>query len=280
MMICGDVIRPALPWMLTRTHRYLASVMAEVRDPDGFARLHQLAAAGPASSRKDAQIAATRIATLLAWKGGRIGDITVGDCVELVGHGHPPEDASATIRAFGLALGQLSIEELVDRYRIRCQPVRDVIVDYLRERQPSLDFASLDAISRTLAGLFWARVEVLAPGIDSLRLPPAVARAWKDDLKVKKRTVVGPDGKSVEVSSPRLNARTNSCASERSTSTSRNGRRSNRPAGAMGRALSDRRRRDPQGKGTQETQSPDGSAHPREAARPPRPGQHHRPAAP
>ncbi|WP_244205207.1 site-specific integrase [Streptomyces bobili] len=96
---------------------------------------------------------------------------------------------------------------LVDRYRIRCQPVRDLIVDYLRERQPSLDFASLDAISRTLAGLFWARIEALAPGIDTLRLPPAVARAWKDDLKVKKRTVVGPDGKSVEVSSPRLNAK-------------------------------------------------------------------------
>jgi hypothetical protein len=84
MLICGDVIRPGLPWMLTRTHRYLASVMAEIRDPDGFARLHQLAAEGPASSRKDAQIAATRIATLLACKGGRIADIPVGDCVELV----------------------------------------------------------------------------------------------------------------------------------------------------------------------------------------------------
>ena len=32
----------------------------------------------------DAQIAATRIATLLACKGGRIDEITVGDCVELV----------------------------------------------------------------------------------------------------------------------------------------------------------------------------------------------------
>jgi len=74
----------------------------------------------------------------------------VGDCVELVdtqcrvharsgqkkvdfylrlrAMGIFPEDAPATIRAFGLALGQLSIEELVDRYRIRCQPVCDVIV--------------------------------------------------------------------------------------------------------------------------------------------------------
>ena len=163
--------------------------MAQVRDPDGFARLHQLAEPGRASSRKDAQIAATRIATLVACKGGSIRNITVGDCVELVDTqrqvharggqkkvdfyqrlralGTFPEDAPATIRAFGLALGQLSIEELVDRYRLQCRPVRNLIVDYLRERQASLDFASLDAISRTLAGLFWARIEALAPGTDS-----------------------------------------------------------------------------------------------------------------
>ncbi|MEU3601910.1 site-specific integrase [Streptomyces sp. NPDC006798] len=260
--------------MLTRTHRHLASVMAQVRDPDGFARLHQLAAAGPASSRKDAQIAATRIATLPACEGGRIGDITVGDCVELVdtqrrvharggqkkvdfylrlrAMGIFPEDAPATIRAFGFALGQLSIEELVDRYQIRCQPVRDVIVDYLRERQPSLDFASLDAISRTLAGLFWARIEALAPGIDSLRLPPAVARSWKDDLKVKKRTVVGPDGKSAEVTSPRLNAKDELMRVRAFYLDIAMGGRGTGPLGAMGRALSDQRRRDPQGKGTQE----------------------------
>lgn len=143
--------------MLTRTHRYLASAMAQLRDPDGFTRLHQLAESGPANSRKDAQIAATRIATLLACKGGLIRDITVGDCVELIDAqrrvharggqkkvdfylrlrtlGIFPEDAPATIRAFGLALGQLSIEELVDRYRIQCRPVRDLIVDYLSGRR-------------------------------------------------------------------------------------------------------------------------------------------------
>ena len=41
MLICGDVIRPGLAWMLTRTHRYLALVMAETRDPAGFARLRK-----------------------------------------------------------------------------------------------------------------------------------------------------------------------------------------------------------------------------------------------
>jgi hypothetical protein len=228
MLVCGDVIRPGLAWMLTRTHRYLASTMAQTRDPTGFARLRQLAADGPASARMDAQIAETRIATVLACKGGRIEDIVVGDCVELVDTqrqvharggqkkvdfylrlralGIFPPDAPPTIRAFGLAGGQLSVEELVDRYRLRCTPVRDLIVDYLRERQPALDFASLDAISRTLAGLFWAGIESIAPGIDTIRLPPELARQWKENLATKTRTITTPDGRRVETSSPRLNA--------------------------------------------------------------------------
>ena len=229
MLICGDVVRPGLPWMLTRTHRYLASVMAQVRDPAGFARLAELAAAEPDSSQADAKIAATRIATLIACKGGAIVDITVGDCVELVvtmrrvhtrggqkkvdfylrlrALGVFPGDAPHSIRAFGLAGGRLTIEQLVDRYRIQCRPIRDLLVNYLRERQPSLDFASLDAVSRTLAGLFWARVEALVPGIDSLRLPPAVVRAWKDELSTVKRTTTNAVGERIEVSSPRLNAK-------------------------------------------------------------------------
>ncbi|MEV5500390.1 site-specific integrase [Nonomuraea fuscirosea] len=228
VLVGGDVIRPSLPWMLTRTHRHLATIMAEARDPDGFGQLAHMAAAQPHSS-KDAQIAATRIASILACKGGLIRDITVGDCVELFdtqrrvhvrGGQHKvdfylrlrtmgvfSDDAPATIRAFGQALGQLSIEELVDRYPIRCRPIRDLLVEYLRERQPSLDFASLDAVSRTLAGLFWARIEALSPGIDTLLLPPTLARAWKEDLSTKRRTTTGPDGAAIEITSPRLNAK-------------------------------------------------------------------------
>ncbi|MEU6191458.1 hypothetical protein [Nocardia sp. NPDC047038] len=125
MLICGDVLRPGLPWMLTRTHRYLATVMAEVRDQRGFARLAALAAAEPASSAADAKISATRIATILACKGGTVADVVVGDCVELVetmrqiqtrggqkkvdfhlrlrALGVFPEAAPHSIRAFGLA---------------------------------------------------------------------------------------------------------------------------------------------------------------------------------
>jgi len=229
MLVCGDVIRPGLAWMLTRGHKHLAPVMAETRDPDGFARLHGLAEAGPASARKDARLAATRVATLLACKGGVISDVTVGDCVELADTqrrvhvrggqqkvdfylrlralGTFPGDAPATIRAFGMAQGQVTVEELVDRYQLQCKPVRDLLVDYLKERQPALDYASLDSVSRTLAGLFWARIEALSPGIDTLRLPPDVARAWKEDVRTIKRSVTGPDGNTTVVTRPRINTK-------------------------------------------------------------------------
>ncbi len=229
MLICGDAIRPGLAWMLTRTHRYLAIVMAETRDPVGFARLRELAEAGPASSMNDARYAATRVATLMACKGGLVSDITVGDCVELADTqrrvharggqrkvdfylrlralGIFPADAPATIRAFGLAQGQLTVEELVDRYRLQCKPVRDLLVVYLKERQPALDYASLDSVSRSLAGLFWARIEVLSPGISTLQLPPDVARAWKEDLQTIKRSVTGPDGNRTVVTRPRINTK-------------------------------------------------------------------------
>jgi len=229
MLMCGDVIRPGLAWMLTRTHRYLAGVMAHTRDPDGFARLRELAEADPAGSQLDARVAETRIATLLACKGGTISDLTVGDCVELIDTqrrvhtrggqkkvdfylrlralGIFPSDAPPTIRAFGLALGRLSLEELVDRYRLQCRPVRDLLVDYLRERQASLDFASVDAISRSLAGMFWAQIEALSPGIDTLRLPPELARTWKQNLQTKRRTITNAAAERVEVSEPRRNAK-------------------------------------------------------------------------
>lgn len=227
MLLSLDVIRPRLAWMLTRGHPYLAPMMAQLRDPCGFAKLDALAAAGPQSSLTDARVAATRIAIMLASKGGVIADITVGDCVELIDTmrqvharggqkkidfylrlralGIFPGDAPHSIRAFGAPVGQLTIEQLVDRYPIRSQQIRTLLIDYLRERQPALDYTSLNARAKTLAGLFWSRLEILAPGIDTLHLPAEVARAWKEDLRVVRRTRADASGAKVEVTRPRQN---------------------------------------------------------------------------
>jgi integrase len=72
--------------------------------------------------------------------------------------------------------------------------VRDLLVDYLQERQPALDYASLDQLAQHLGGRFWADIERHHPGIDTLHLPADVATAWKLRLRTKTTTVSTPDG--------------------------------------------------------------------------------------
>jgi hypothetical protein len=124
----------------------------------------------------------------MAAKGGMVPDITAGDCVEmaelLLGGGgvdtsayfyqllHAmgafPDAAPSTVRAVsGQAQGQITVEQMIDRYDIACRPVRNVLVDYLRERQPSLDFRPAGAVVRP-GQLFWKDGDH-HPGIDSLR---------------------------------------------------------------------------------------------------------------
>jgi hypothetical protein len=66
-----------------------------------------------------------------------------------------------------------------------CRPIRDLLVSYLHERQPSLDYNSLKDLSYYLARRFWKDLEVHHPGIDSLRLTPEVAAGWRERLLKK-----------------------------------------------------------------------------------------------
>ena len=220
-LICGDVIRPSLPWLLTPAiPKNLAAEMARSRDPAGFAALAALARTDPASAAtKD--LAARRVAAILAAKGGAISGITVGDCLELLdvlasggGNTSPyfyqllhalgtfPPAAPPTVRAFKTP-GQLTVGQLVGRYPIACQPVRALIIDYLRERQPAVDHATLRSLSRALAGLFWRDLELHHPGIGSLRLDPGMAAAWKQRVTVKTARTAGPDGQVTQTLVPR-----------------------------------------------------------------------------
>ncbi|MGR6998835.1 hypothetical protein ACU686_13020 [Yinghuangia aomiensis] len=225
-LICADTVRPHLGWMVTRKWPNLLDSL-QVRDPGGIAELRARAAALPAPQAVNEAFG--KVAVILACKGGTVADITVGDRVEyneakdavrgpragsdkslfyvlLHAMGVFPPDAPTTIRVFGRARGQLSVEQLVDRYQLACRPVRDVLVDYLRERQPRLDYTTLNQLSLILAKLFWADLEAHHPGIDSLRLDPAVAAAWKTRMQTKIRRVRAPDGAVSEMRSPRMAA--------------------------------------------------------------------------
>jgi integrase len=80
--------------------------------------------------------------------------------------------------------GQRPTAELVARYRIRCHPVREVLVRYLDERRPSLDYKSLLNMTGYLCGRFWADIEAHHPEQASLHLPAEVAAAWRERLAV------------------------------------------------------------------------------------------------
>ncbi|MCE7007351.1 hypothetical protein LWC34_31695 [Kibdelosporangium philippinense] len=169
-----------------------------------------------------------RAALILAAKGGTLSQITTGDALELLdteaaiypksaGDTHLFYRMLHTLGAFGdhaptslrelRSSGQRTPEELVDRYELTCRPIRDLLVEYLRERQPALDYTSLDSLSSMLAGRFWADLERYHPGIDSLHLPVEVADAWKQRLRTTTRTVRNTGGQLVEVSAPRVNYR-------------------------------------------------------------------------
>jgi hypothetical protein len=228
-LVCADVIRPSLSWLVRSApaRRGLAVEMARTRDGAAFTALAGMVAAA-AVGRQQEQLALTRVAMILAVKGGVVADIQVGDCLELLAaaaatgekdqHGRSPlfyqllhthlrwEHAPAAIQVFG-GRGQPSCEELIDRYRPRCGPVRDVLVDYLRERQPTVDFSTLQHLAYLLGKLFWADLEAHHPGLDTLKLPRDVAAAWKQRVMTRTRTTTGPDGRPVTVTLPRHDGR-------------------------------------------------------------------------
>jgi hypothetical protein len=229
-VICADLVRPALTWFTSgaTAHGPLVPLMAAARDPAGFAALQAACDGDPGVSPAVARLAAYRAAVICAAKGGSMPDITAGDVLELLdaetsthaGRGigaavfyqklHQlgilEAQAPATLRELRVR-GQRGVEELIDRYQITCRPVRDLLVDYLRERQPALDYTSLKSLAYHLAGVFWADIERHHPGADSLRLPADVARAWKQRLQTKTATVTTTTGEKTTTTAERLSYR-------------------------------------------------------------------------
>ena len=78
--------------------------------------------------------------------------------------------------------GQKTTTELVDWHELQCRPIRDLLIRYLSERRPNLDYSSFRGLVSVLAGTFWGDIERHHPGIDTLRLPLEVAQQWKERL--------------------------------------------------------------------------------------------------
>ena len=225
ILAIAEVIHLDLQFILglSRIHHWGSAVAAH-RDPAGFERL-RAAVDGVTGPPHEYHLAQWQIAMLVLAKGGRISDITVGDCIELRwlevalklkgarrylfyialrDMGGLPPDAPTTLRAITIYSGQHSVEELIDRYHLAHREIRNLLVDYLAERQPALDYISLESLSRTLGLYFWKNLETHNPGIDSLHLAPEVAAAWKDRIRFKTTRKRLPDGSFAEITSARV----------------------------------------------------------------------------
>ena len=98
--------------------------------------------------------------------------------------GHFSPSTPSTLRAAVLS-GRRTPQELVDRYQLRHQGVRQLLLDYLERRSAELDYGSLDHLSWSLAGLFWAKVEELSPAQADLRIDAELYGRWRESLATR-----------------------------------------------------------------------------------------------
>src|SRR6266508_3432834 len=203
-LICLGVLHPDYPWLLANRFQSLLPTYERVVGGELLARVRAAAAANDARPGlvNDVVGAACRMQITTAQPLDRLGSghvLAYDAAVRTVrgqagGHetlwrvlrelGILPAGVPLTLRA-ARHPGQATVEELVDRYQLQCQPVRDLLVAYLAERAPALDYTSLDNVAFWLAKLFWQDLERHHPGICSIRLAPEVARAWKQRIAVR-----------------------------------------------------------------------------------------------
>jgi integrase len=227
LAMAADIIRPSLNWLAAPgvSAWALARTLESSRDPAGFARLRETVRQAGQLAVKARHVTIGRAGVLVAARGGTLDDVTAGDFLELLDaercHRSRPGPYSAVTwrllrqagvfgpQALGslaqlMTIGQRSPAELIDRYQLACRPVRDLLVDYLQERQPALDHASLDGLAQQLGRNFWADLEYHHPGIATLNLPAEAATAWKQRLRTKN---AAPGRADLATRAPRLTCR-------------------------------------------------------------------------
>ncbi len=209
VLLALGVIRPGFDYLLgLRLHKLWTQLITWRLDPDA-GLLH--AAPGSEQSRSHA---AGALGRLLILTGRPIAELTATDVLtyrsavlqrrnQSVGLEHlwsclqQRGQVQGTLRQ-ALRPGQKSVTELVDNYPIRSSRVRGLLIAYLTERSITVDYSTLRDLVASLCNLYWLAVESIAPGIDTIDLPPEVATAWKEQLRWRHQA----DGKRV----PRRNA--------------------------------------------------------------------------
>jgi integrase len=199
-LLLSRVVLPSYRFLISYNACMLFRNVQQVFQPELFDRMQQ-AAQEQGMQPRHLREGLTTVAKIVVHTGRDPGLLTAEDVFEYRAHGlnrqgqAPVGTYSAwdLLRVAGilrqdqslgeaLRLGQRPTAELVDRHQIQCRPIRDLLVRYLDERRPALDYGSFDSLASRLAGTFWADIERHHPGIDTLNLPPEVAEGWKQRM--------------------------------------------------------------------------------------------------
>lgn len=202
-LLCLRVLRPGLPFLVRGRLKQAYEFVREMTDPELYTRAATFAEAAGVRERNRVD-ALNHLARLTMNTGLLPREMTPAHLVAYqrvmsrLGYTKSLVLAFDMLREVGvlpsgtpalrsvLHRGQRTVAELVDMYEVRCGPVRDLLVRYLSERAPALDYSSLTELVRQLVALFWRDLEEHHPGIDSLRLSPEDSAAWRDRARLRK----------------------------------------------------------------------------------------------
>lgn len=206
MLIQARVLRPSYGWLLTCSRVYVGlERFLQINASDDLPRLRDLQPYRHALARhqRDAEHG---IARVMIRTGKPLVDLQgedllhYADVVRTSGRSRREHLAwellvtlgvftnePPTLRAAWSAKGntrQHSVATLVDRYGIAPSGVRDLLVDYLNELKPGMDYASLSGLAYRLVRLFWWEILQINPSQADLRLDPHTIATWRERLAV------------------------------------------------------------------------------------------------
>ncbi|PRB43011.1 hypothetical protein CQ020_05820 [Arthrobacter sp. MYb23] len=207
-LVRARLVRPSYEWLFSAQqwqNSRGAGTFLDVAEPEQTARMRALPQYRAAHElvRRNAENA---IARILVRTGKRIGQLTGEDILAYshtarMNQRHAKEHlAWELLVALGPLAGELptlraawhanvanrrhTVETLVGRYGIPESGVRKLLIDYLEELKPNMDYSSLEGLAYRLVRLFWAEVLAINPAQENLRLTPQVAAEWRERVKV------------------------------------------------------------------------------------------------
>lgn len=201
-LICIGVLRPSYDWLLAGQHIRLHQLWPVHHEPALFARLAR-AAAGLDSTQIVRRGATIDLVRLSIRTGRALAELSAPDLLDYraavlriraQNSGVSCQGTYHIARQVGLfddgpdELGSLltvtqrSPREIVDHYGVATPTMRTLLIDYLAERRPGIDYTTFASLAYQLCCLFWGDLERAHPGIDTHRLTREQTEAWKQRL--------------------------------------------------------------------------------------------------